>query len=298
MTLRLLPLAAVAALLLALEAGLRLAGYPARERFAPDPVLGWTLRAAPGVNAAGVRDRPHLLHKAADVYRIAVLGDAYTEAPHMPLGSTYWRVLAQRLAGCAFQPGKRIEVLNFAVSGYGTAQQYVMLESRAIRYRPDLVLLQFSGADDVRENSFALAAEKNRPFFMLEASGGLYIDESFAASPGFRRQLSLGAELWRRLSDRSRLLQLAFGQRAPQVPAAAPAQHGRLWEEAWRISEQVIARAAEFSARNGAHFMLLSIPAERRIAEFSKRSAIPALHLARGTGHDAAADLIAKALCP
>jgi hypothetical protein len=31
-------------------------------------------------------------------------------------------------------------VLNFAVGGYGTAQEYVQLETAAIRYQPDLVL--------------------------------------------------------------------------------------------------------------------------------------------------------------
>ncbi|HET8744008.1 MAG TPA: hypothetical protein VFM98_00265, partial [Ramlibacter sp.] len=35
-----------------LELFLRLAGYQAQQRYAPDPVLGWTLRPALGVNAA------------------------------------------------------------------------------------------------------------------------------------------------------------------------------------------------------------------------------------------------------
>jgi hypothetical protein len=283
--------ACTAGLLVGLEAFLRVAGYQAKERYAPDPVLGWTLRPGRGVNAAGVRDRAYLLHKAPEVYRIAVLGDEYTEALELPVTATWWRLLAGRLEQCGFQPGRKIEVINFAVAGYSTAQQYVMLESRAMRYRPDLVLLQFA-ADDVRENSFALAARKDRPFFMLEPSGGLRIDEAFASAPGFRREMSFGAEALRRVADRSRLLQLV--SRAQAGPAPAFDASELLLDEAWRITEALILKSAAFSSRNGARFMLVSIAAERRIA----RLGLPAVQLPAGAPHGAAADLLAKALCP
>lgn len=283
--------ACTAGLLLGLEAFLRVAGYQAQERYGPDPVLGWTLRPATGVNAAGVRDRRHLVHKADDVYRIAVLGDGYTEAMDLPVTETWWRLLGPRLEHCGFQPGRKIEALNFAVAGYSTAQQYVMLETRAMRYRPDLVLLQFA-ADDVRENSFALAARKDRPFFMLEPSGGLRFDEAFATSPDFRRDTAFGAELLRRAADRSRLLQLV--SRAHAEPASGLRPDELLWSEAWRITAALILKAAGFSARNGARFMVVSIPPERRIAELG----VTAVQLAPGTSHATAAELIAKALCP
>lgn len=291
----LFPYAVIAActigLLLGLEAFLRVAGYQAGERYGPDPVLGWALRPAPGVSAAGVRDRHYLIHKGDEVYRVAVLGSAYTEAMDLPVTATYWRLLAGRLEKCGFQPGKKIEVLNFAVAGYSTAQQHVMLETRAMRYRPDLVLLQFA-ADEVLENSFALAARKDRPFFMLEPSGGLRFDESFATSPEFRGELAFGAQVLRRAADRSRLLQLV--SRAQAAPAPAPAPSERLREEAWRITEGLILEAARFSARNGARFMVLSIPPEGRIAALG----VTTVHLAAGTPHASTADLLAKALCP
>ena len=291
----LFPYAVIAActlgLLLGLEAFLRVAGYQAKERYGPDPVLGWTLRPARDVNAAGARDRRYLIHKADDVYRMAVLGDAYTEAMDLPVTETWWRLLAGRLAKCGFQPGKKIEVLNFAVAGYSTAQQYVMLETRVMRYRPDLVLLQLA-ADDVLENSFALAARKDRPFFMLEPSGGLRFDESFATSPDFRGELAFGAEMLRRAADRSRLLQLV--SRAQAAPASDSPPSERLRQEAWRITEGLLLKAADFSARNGARFMVLSIPPERRVAGLG----LTALHIPAGTPHATTAELLAKALCP
>ncbi len=292
---RLLPFAVIAACTFALLAGLelflRLAGYQAQQRYAPDPVLGWTLRPALGVNAAGARGQPALIHKGQGVYRIAVLGDAYTEAMELPVTATWWRLLGGQLAQCGFQPGRQLEVLSFAVAGYSTAQKYVMLETRAMRDRPDLVLLQL-GADDVRENSFALARRKDRPFFMLEPAGGLRFDEAFATSPGFRGELAFTAQLARRITDRSRLLQLVSRAHAAPAPAFDPSE--RLWQEAWRITRGVIGEAAGFAARNGARFMVVSIPPERRLAELG----VAAVQLPSWTPQATAAQLIAKALCP
>lgn len=368
--------------LLAAELALRALGYSTPIWFQPDPQLGWSLRpGASGwftregrafiqVNAAGRRDRGTLLDKPKDVYRIAVLGDSYSEAMQVEREQAYWALLPGRLAACGFAPGRRIEVLNFGVSGYGTAQQYVMLETRAMRYRPDLVLLQFTNGNDVKDNSFALNEDDARPYFMLDADGTLRLDDSFASSAGFRRHMSLPFELARRLSDGSRVLQLVRQVRSLPLMGAAHADgseasgveqglepmvlappRDRLWEEAWRITEGLIARIGDYAARNGARFMVftvsyaiqvhpdaklraalqakLGVPdlfyPDRRIAELARRNGILAVTLApemqrlaeeqgvyfhgfdnhglgRGhwnpAGHRAAADLIAKALCP
>jgi len=323
--------------LLIAELALRAVGYSVPVWFQPDPQLGWTLRpGAAGwftkegrayvrVNSSGRRDRDVLLHKPKDVYRIAVLGDSYSEAMQVVREAAYWALLPERLAACGFQPGKRIEVLNFGVSGHGTAQQYVMLETRAIRYRPDLVLLQFTNGNDVKDNSFALTGENNRPFFMLDPDGTLRIDDSFASSPDFRKHTSLTFQVARRLSDRSRVLQLVREVRSrPLVSQAHAGAHqasgveqglepmvlapppDRLWDEAWRITEALIAKTADYAARNGARFMIFTVPyaiqvhpdanaraslqarlgvedlfyPDRRIAELAKRNGLLAAPLA------------------
>ncbi len=364
--------------LLAAEVALRALGYSAPVWYQPDPQLGWTLRpGAAGwytgegrtwvkVNLEGRRDRDTLLEKPPDVYRIAVLGDSYSEAMQVPREQAFWALLPARLAACGFAAGKRIEVLNFGVSGYGTAQEYIALETRAMRYRPDLVLLQFTNGNDVKNNSFALDEEDHRPFFMLGKDGALRIDESFASAPGFRRHSSLPFQIVRRASDHSRVLQLVRQVRSLRVMDDAHANSGveqglepkllapprePLWEEAWRITEALIARTGEYATRNGARFMVVTVPyamqvhperalrealqarlgvkdlfyPDRRIAAFAENSGFAAVTLApdmqrlaeeRGVhfhgfansgfgrghwnpeGHRAAAELIAKALCP
>ena len=326
--------AALAVLAVALaELALRAVGYSSPVWYQPDPELGWTLR--PGVsgwftregrtfvriNSAGQRDREHALAKPADAYRIAVLGDASSEAMQVEMQRTYWAQLPERLESCGFQRGKRIEVLNFGVRDYGTGQALLMLKTRALRYRPDMVLLQTSIGNDVRDNSFALDQIKRRPFFRLDANGALRLDDSFATGAAYGGQAARGRELLRELTNESRVLQLARGLRQLRLlqPAQASA-NGNIaglevetltpprdarWEEAWRITEALIARIAEVASRNGASLALVTVPfaldahpdaalrealqrklgvadlsyPERRVAAFAASKGIPAIVL-------------------
>jgi hypothetical protein len=277
--------------LAAFEIVLRAVGYSAPIWYQPDAQLGWRMR--PGLaawytqegrgfvsaNREGMPDKDHLLDKPAGVYRIAVLGDSYSEARQVERDQAYWRLLPAELAACGFQGGKQIEVLNFGVSGFGTAQEYVILESSAIRYRPDLVLLQFTNGNDVQDNSFALDTEKNRPFYMFAQDGQLRIDESFAYSDDFAARTSFKGELVRKATDKVRLLQLArslkdisfvshaqAGSQGPQgieqglEPVVLAAPRDRLWDEAWRITEGLIAKIGDFSQRNGARLAIVTVP--------------------------------------
>ena len=279
-------------LLVFLAAGelvLRAAGFSAPVWYGPDAQLGWKLR--PGVaawftsegrafvrvNSSGLRDRDHALDKPADAYRIAVLGDSYSEARQVEAQQTFWGLLPARLERCGFAPGKRIEVLNFGVSGYGTAQEYLMLESTAIRYRPDLVLLQFTNGNDVANNSAALESETDRPFFVLDRSGALVPDASFAGRESFTSRTGWAAELVREVTDRLRLLQMARALKemllADEARAGgesgieqglepfvlAPPREPQ-WEQAWRVTEALVAGVADYARRNGAGFLLVGVP--------------------------------------
>ena len=280
-------LAAGVALAAVLELGLRAAGFSALQWYQPDRHLGWVLR--PGlsgwyteegrsfvrINAAGQRDREHPLDKPEGVFRIAVLGDAYSEALQVPLEDTYWAQLPARLERCGFRPGRRIEALNFGVANYGTAQAYLVLERTALRYRPDLVVLQFDNGNDVRDNSSALQSVKTRPYFTLDAQGGLRLDDAFASVEGFGKPASRPRELFRTAADHSRLLQLArhagyalleravgksTGNEAGLEAGALAAPRDARWDEAWRITEALVARIGELAVRNGAAVAVVAVP--------------------------------------
>jgi hypothetical protein len=335
--------AVAAAALLAIESALRIVGYSAPQWYQLDPQLGWTLRphkhglhVADGVrthvriNNAGFRDRDRFVDKLEGVYRIAVLGDEVSQAMQVEVLDTWWWRLPPLLQSCTKQ--LRVEVLNFAVAGYGTAQELVTLETSAMRYQPDLVLLQFSNANDITDNSFALAKNKLRPFYRLDARGVPRLSESFALSPQFERRMQTRYRLGAEIADHSRAFQLA--RQIADVAIIGEAHADRdisvlgeprnaLWEDAWRVTEALIARMKSHAERNGARFMLVTAPhplqpvqamayPDQRIAAFGQRSHVPVvslasvmrpeLYLANGEwsseAHRVAAETIAKRLCP
>ena len=330
--------AALGALLL-LELTLRAAGYSAPQLYQLDPQLGWSLRAHKHgwrsydgergyaiINAAGFRDRDHALDKPDPVYRIAVLGDEYAEAAPVALAATWWWQLEPKLQHCGFQAGKLVEVLNFGIAGYSTAQEFVLLQTRVMRYAPDLVLLQVA-PDDVVDNSSALAANKLRPFYFLDARGVPRIDDSFASLPEFDRGMQTRYRLAAEIADHTRVFQLVRELARQTFIAPAHAQTavptGPLYEDAWRITAALISKMNDYARRNGAELRLVVVPAagqagtpagdaDQRLAALGKKLDLPVMSLAAELpsayyrpsgawtveGHRAAAEALAQRLCP
>jgi hypothetical protein len=302
---------AAAAVLLLLELTLRALGYAAPQWYQLDREAGWQLHPhrhgwyiADGVKSpvhitpAGTRDREHTLDKPDGVYRIAVLGDEYSEAMAVPVQKTWWWQLPRELQRCGFQPDKLPEVLNFGVGGYGTAQEYVVLETKAVRYQPDLVVLQFS-PNDVMDNSPALALEKRRPFFVVDRHGVARLDDAFAAAPSFDSRMQTRYRLAEEIADHSRSWQLA--RQMTRLAFIGEAQAGgdlavlheprdAAWQNAWQVTQAAIARMNALARRNGAQLVVLAIPhprqagqgmgyPEQRLDAFGKQSGIAVLAL-------------------
>jgi len=283
------------------ELALRIAGGNTPQFYRLDPDVGW--RPRPDVsgwirgesetyvsmNRAGYRDVDHPLAKPPRTYRIVVLGDSMTEAVEVPLDETYWRRLAAPLAACRGD-GENVEILNFAVNGYGTAQEYLTLDKWALAWRPDLVLLAFFTGNDVTDNSFVLGRHAGRPYFEL-MDGRLVEVRRPGDQPDFmlrKRWLDLRAHTL----DELRLVQLARHdarllretlkyQVAPDTQVEQPGLDSHVfappaspdWAAAWRVSEALIAAAADRAHAAGAAFALTTLanplqmlpdPAERQ----------------------------------
>jgi hypothetical protein len=297
------------------ESVLRAVGFSFPSFWLPDPLTGSRLR--PGVegwnriegeayvkvNSRGLRDREHALPKPGGTYRIAVLGDSYAEALQVRLEETFWWLLARRLEACGFQPGKRIEAVNFGVSGYGTAQQLLTLRHRAADYSPDLVLLAFFPGNDVRNNSKTLERENKRPFFVLR-DGKLALDDSFATEPLFLEAMQAGAQ--RAALHDLRLYQLlrkvrggrlelrhnapiavALADDSKRLPSLAePGLDENVlrepvdaaWRDAWAVTEGLLLAMQQETGRSGARFVVAVLSSagavypdpsmRRRYAEF------------------------------
>lgn len=200
------------------EVALRLVGYSFPNFYATDEFRGYALSAGVEgryrkegdayvrINGDGLRDREHARAKPPNTLRIAVVGDSYPEALQVPQESAFWAVIERRLRECPALAGRDVEVINFGVSGYGTAQELITLRRHVRQYSPDLVLLAFTTNNDITDNSRVLKKTDEIPYFVYR-DGALQLDDSFRASRGFRWRQSAVNRLGGWLTSSSRVLQ-------------------------------------------------------------------------------------------
>ena len=262
----------------------------------PDAILGWKhVPNTSGVwrkscfsnelrfNSEGMRDIEHDLEKPEGVYRITVIGDSYVTAQEVAYDETFFRQLQRVLD----RQGYNVEVLGFGVRGFGTDQEYRLLENYALRYEPDLVILAFV-PNDVRNNLLALERNPAKPYFELLPDGTL-AQRSFTPMPDH-------SESWK-----SMLYENLHTVRFVYFSAAkVPAIHNALvkfgvyanvvpipsglddlmnytvfrdppwppeWEESWRVTKGLLRAMKSKSNNSGAEFILFPVTREIQVSD-------------------------------
>jgi hypothetical protein len=247
------------------------------------------------INSDGLRDREHAKVKPAGTVRIAVLGDSFCEAMHVPLEQTFWSLLEQRLQDCNAFPGKKVEVINFGVSGYGTAQELMSLRQKVWDYSPDLVVLAFTTYNDIYDNSRALSRTEEVPYFTYQ-NGELTYDASFRDSRTYRQRDSKLNRFGRWLHNELRVVQLvhyvqfvaklrltdwrnrrrlaAQNQIKPAEGSGPTVRNAedigidnmvyiepgdQNWQEAWRVTEGLVKQMRDDVAQKKARFLLITL---------------------------------------
>lgn len=313
-----LGLAAAACLvgLLLGELGLRLTGFMYFNFFYADPVLGWVQRAgaqgtqtqegsaAIRINRYGFRDKEWTVEKPAAHFRVAVLGDSYTAGMQVPEEQRFTGILETELRSCDGLAGRRLEVLNFGVGRWGTAQELLCLRDRVWQFDPDMVVLAFFASNDLVDNSRELengledkgsartrreGSKSFRPYFSLH-DGTLVLDDSFRNDPGFRRETTWWmqtfrsavfslrtAQLLARVMDgRSRAGQRPSGEESAPAAAELATERGLApevysepstpaWDEAWRITEALVIEMAAEVRRHGSSFSVMLVTSSSQV---------------------------------
>lgn len=251
------------------EIGLRILGISYPLPYQTDPYCGTKLqphfsgwftkegRAYIQTTSDGRRDREYPHTKAPNTLRIAILGDSYAEALQVEQAETFWSVLQSELKSCDKLQERNIEVLNFGVSGFGTAQELQMLEHYVWAYQPDIVLLALLTGNDISDNSKKLSSNQARPFYRLE-NEELVLDDSFRVHPTYLASNSAAGKFKTLLINRSRTLQLlretlTRWRERSSPSATTPSTELGLdpiykkpetadWIEAWSITERLLQR--------------------------------------------------------
>jgi hypothetical protein len=246
------------------------------------PEYGWHLR--PGrktyadqfgeyhtdvrITARGFRDVEHEYQKGQGVFRILVLGDSYIEALQVELAESFPRLLEERMNA---SQGARVEVISAGVSAWSTDNELLYFRAEGHRFHPDLVLLAFTSANDVREsyepfNRMAWRPGHAKPAVSLDESGKCRFEAAGnrPAEPWWRG-LRLAAFLEGGLDN---VRTKPFARLAPAVAPAYPVPADMLVyaadyppevSEAWRVSNALVRALREEVEASGAAFAVMIV---------------------------------------
>lgn len=177
------------------------------------------------INDEGMRDDRHFPRdKPPGTCRIALFGDSFFVGYELELADTF----GARLEADLRRDGYRVEVLNFAVSGFGTAEELRVYEAYARGFSPDLAVLEwhFTDLDDnVRADLFRLKDQQ------LVAGNSTYLPSVDTQDRLMRnwiyRFVSDHSELYGFVRERSavlakRAIQTLHGRKQQQLAEAVP----------------------------------------------------------------------------
>lgn len=238
------------------------------------------------INGQGMRaDHDYPLRKPAGTCRIAVFGDSLLMGYEVDLRDDFTTRLEELLRA----RGRSVEVLNFAVSGFGTAEMLRTYEAFARRFDPDVVLFSWHVTDmedNVRSALYRLRNGK------LEQANPDYLPgvetQDFLLKFAAYRLVADHSQLYALLRERSGLFtkRLAVQLRQARVSAGtAPAPSGDEDEEDvlhaahlqanLDLSSAIIEHAAQVVAADGREFYLVEIPL--RVSRVEFRSTVDVL---------------------
>ena len=218
------------------------------------------------INGQGLRaDHDYPLEPQPGVCRVGLIGDSYFVGYEVELGDT----VAQRLEGELKKRGVAAEVLNFSVSGFGTAEMLRAYEGQMRMFHPDLVILQWHVTD----------LEDNVRSGLYTVEGGQLRTGAPSYLPSIAIQDRLmGSWLYRTIADNSQLysffreragglvkaLLVWLRSRASPAPVAALAPVSTSPRESDQpgaeLSGLLLRRTMQTVKADGADFLVVEVP--------------------------------------
>ncbi len=162
----------------------------------------------------GFRRYPLTINESSK--RLLLIGDSFTQAVEVSDDKTFYAVLEQEL---------ELPVFAYGMAGYGTLQEYLVLDKYLDTIDPEIVLLQFCSNDFI-DNELELERQAN--YFVGQRRPYLQSDGSMLyASPLSRWDcLTDHSCLLRKVKQIWRKLQARHADKADESAESQIAQHG------------------------------------------------------------------------
>ena len=216
-------------------------------------------------NAAGMRgSKDYVQKKDRGVVRIALLGDSFVYGHGVNDNEVVSFILEQYLNESRSQT--RYEVLNFGVSGFGQAEEFMTYRKLVRKYEPDLVVIFYFNNDvtnDAVSNLFDLAESG-----LLRETGNQYL-------PGVKaRELLYSMAPVRFLFEHSQLWNMLRNRLSALVQNHLMKEKGFLFyddknEKAVELNQGILREFVRVIKQDGAQPVLFLIPDKEMVSNFS-----------------------------
>jgi hypothetical protein len=203
----------------------------------------------------------------------------------------------------AAQLGAGVEVLNSAVSGWGTDQEFLYLCHEGFALHPDVVVMALCMSNDVLNNMLdhAFLDVPSKPRFRLDDAGALRLEPFQVRSPPWPETLKHVLKKSRLLNYVGRHARLLRARLQPPAPRAKPSRYypedlesdrshwsvyklpySERFERAFRVTEALVAAAQDSCLAHHVQLLIFAFPekvevdAEARLAEITHHRFDPA----------------------
>lgn len=254
-------------------------GWGERPSLQPDADFGWRLRPSQTTrlrwesydysvtaNSLGFPGPEYPTAKNPNTFRIMVTGDAFSSAEGVDTDQAWPRLLESELT--TQLDGKKVEVLNFAITGYGPNQYEAVVEHFAPIYKPDLVLIQV---------------------FVNDFQDVLISNQRFQESIGFDQPAQNGLYATSRLVQLRRWMQLNLQEPLKEILLRMPRSqgyflgnfsalergHAEQEAEGKEILAQRLGRIQSIAEQEGAEVIVFMVPAPVQICDQSQLAYYP-----------------------
>ena len=209
------------------------------------------------INEWGLRDRALDAAAPAGTERVSVVGDSFVFAEALNTPNRFSERL-QNLAGPAY------EVINISVPGYGTGQQFRLIDdlvSRGFQIGSKVILVFFTNdiQDNLGLNYSSLKTDPLKPRFTVDGAGNLQ-----SINPTENKKGRGGKNFWVRslffnfLKRRIEVAATRFPEifvaldtvglapNVPRTPGIVAGWYGSGWEERWSATQDILGYVASY----------------------------------------------------
>jgi hypothetical protein len=270
-----------------------------------DPLLGWSLRPGTSVeadmterrirthivvNSLGLREREVAPAHSRGRRRILIVGDSIAFGSGLEVGERFSEVLAR-------ETGDSAEVINAGVPGWGNDQEMLFYEQRLRRLKPDVVILSFTGNNDVVNNALsgALLEGGTKPRFELAADSLHMLPPAAPRAPGLTTRVkSLLRQSRFLVFTKRRLMRVSYrhhvkeetSQQLHGFESYRALSHWSVYENppddateaAWKVTEAILERFAADCRADSARFIVFAMPLKLEVDDAWRAGMIKGTH--------------------